>query len=86
MTSLTLRDLSDSKVLDTQGLSEIKGGLWLPQIPLFGITSATAGANAHAIGPNGSYADTYTNAFAYRDPFNLVSVASATSTSVAVAY
>ena len=86
MSSLMIRDLSDSKVLDTQGLNEIKGGMTLPMIPLFGITSATAGADAYAIGPNGSYADTYTNASAFRHPFLPLSVANANSYSVALAY
>jgi hypothetical protein len=86
MTNLILRDLPDSKVLDTTTMHELKGGMFVPGVPLFGITTAGAHADANAIGPNGGYVNTYTNAFAYKDPLNLVAVATATSNSVAVAY
>lgn len=87
MTQLIIRDLSDSKVLDTTDLNEIKGGMYQPSYPsLFGSSTAFADGYANAIGPNGSYANTYTNAFAYKDPYNFVTVASAQSNAVAMAY
>lgn len=91
MTRLTICDLPNPKVLDRNGMYEIKGGNLAQStpFPLFGArASAYAYAHADAVGSNG-FVSTYTNAFAYNNSHNFlslisISVASAQSVSVAV--
>ena len=93
MARIIIRDLSDPKVLNQNGMDKIRGGnLGWPSspFPLFGARAgAYAYAHVDAMGGSNGFASTSTSALAYSDSHNFLSliafsVTSAQSVSFAV--